>query len=237
MNDLFLFGCSYTAGYEDDLYKPYVEYKKFRGGNFPKTWSELLSEKLNLNHVNYATGGIGNDEIFQRICNKSNEFKRDDVVIIGWTYMTRYRWAHPKIHDHWLRFSPHYGELEKQFLSEVTNSEICINRENIQYYYQLRDFENMILSLSKSCGFDVFFWSGGVDKNYYNNIGDDTKKHYLCLDYFVDDDDDSIFNEIFRRGGQRIKEETNDLIFDLHMGETGHQIQCDLFLEHITNNQ
>ena len=53
-------------------------------------------------------------------------------------------------------------------------------------------------------------------------------KHYLCLEY-ITSDGVTIFNEIFKRGGQRIKEETNDVVFDFHMGETGHQTQAELF--------
>jgi hypothetical protein len=39
---------------------------------------------------------------------------------------------------------------------------------------------------------------------------------------------------ILNSGGQRIIEETNNEIIDYHMGELGHQVQCDLFYNHIS---
>ena len=59
---LFTFGCSNTAYYHTDT-PTYKQYYEFRGGKFPPTWSELLSEKLNFKLYNYAISGCGNDSI------------------------------------------------------------------------------------------------------------------------------------------------------------------------------
>ncbi len=228
MGKLFLFGCSYTAEYEEE-HGPYKEYKKFRGGNFPPTWGQLLSQKLNLELVNYATGGIGNDEIFQRVCKHSGEFKNGDVVIIGWTYMHRFRFTHPQ-HLDWLRLSTHFTNPE--LISEETNTDISISRTHPVYLEQLYDFENMIESLSKSTGFKLYFWSSDF-KIIYTDSKRKTQKKYIASDYIQNGE--TIFNEVFRRNGERLLEETNGVVNDLHFGETAHKILSELFHEHINN--
>ena len=66
MNTLHTFGCSYTAYFENNNGRSqYEEYKKFRGGFYPKVWPELLSEKLGMELNNTAIGGSSNYEIFQ----------------------------------------------------------------------------------------------------------------------------------------------------------------------------
>ena len=71
MNTLYTFGCSFTEGFNEN-HEPYQEYKIFKGGTFPKTWSELLSEKLGLNLFNYGQGSIGNQHIFTNFCKHVN---------------------------------------------------------------------------------------------------------------------------------------------------------------------
>ena len=43
------------------------------------------------------------------------------------------------------------------------------------------------------------------------------------------------FNTIKKYGGQTIFEETNNIISDIHLGESGHRVQFELFYEYINN--
>ena len=43
------------------------------------------------------------------------------------------------------------------------------------------------------------------------------------------------FRVIHDYGGKRISEETNGIIEDAHMGESGHRVQAELFYNHIIN--
>lgn len=228
MGKLFLFGCSYTAEY-DDGHVPYIEYKKFRGGNFPPTWGQLLAKKLNLELVNYGVGGVGNDEIFQTICRHSSEFKKDDVVIVEWTYLHRFRWTHPN-HIDWLRLSVHHTNPE--WIDEKTNSDISINRTHPNYIKQLYDFEKIIESLSVAAGFSFYVWSADF-QIIYKDVKNKGLKKYVCNRYI--NHNETIFNEVFRRGGERILEETKGEINDLHFGETAHIKLSELFYEDIRN--
>jgi hypothetical protein len=47
---------------------------------------------------------------------------------------------------------------------------------------------------------------------------------------------ETVFHEIFRRGGKTIRQESNRTIDDTHLGESGHRIQYELFYNYITNN-
>ena len=52
MSRLWTFGCSFTAEYNpiDGIYAPYEnnydKYRRFRGGELPKTWPNILAEKI-----------------------------------------------------------------------------------------------------------------------------------------------------------------------------------------------
>ena len=68
MKNMYVFGCSHTEVFREESSDEYVQYKKYKGGVFPKTWSELLSEKMECNLINKGKGASGNDFIFHNIC-------------------------------------------------------------------------------------------------------------------------------------------------------------------------
>jgi hypothetical protein len=98
MNTLHTFGCSYTAHFENNNGRSqYEDYKKFRGGTYPKIWPELLSEKMGLKLNNPSAGGSSNYEIFQSFCDIVPKLNEGDVVVIGWSYKERYRLVDTKL--------------------------------------------------------------------------------------------------------------------------------------------
>jgi hypothetical protein len=229
MGKLFLFGCSYTAEYffSSDLNKTYRQYYDFRGGNFPPTWGQLLANKLNLELVNYAWGGNGNDQIFHDVCKNFSQFKSDDVVIIEWSYICRFRWAQFE-GDFWMPVGPVNNDPE--IIDENTLNDILINRSHKLYIEQIYDFEKVIDTLSKYMGFKVYFWSADHQIIYPNEkINRQTK--YIASEYVKKDE--TIFNEVFRRNGKRILEETDGQINDNHFGESAHRILSEIFYSHI----
>jgi hypothetical protein len=80
MATLFGFGDSFTGGHFQDVhFKPYQQWKEFRGGNLPPVWIDLLGQKLNMDVVNYGHGGNSNLETFETICKNSDQFKNGDT--------------------------------------------------------------------------------------------------------------------------------------------------------------
>ena len=127
MNTLFTFGCSYTADFETGNLIPYLKYKEYRGGTYPKSWPTLLSEKIGMNIKNYGLGGTGNQSIFEQFCIHCDEINENDVVIIEWSYIHRYRLADDII---WRNFSA--GPLSQTKFNEIHDL-IIENRTNNLY--------------------------------------------------------------------------------------------------------
>lgn len=232
MNNLFTFGCSFTEGFNEN-HDPYQEYKNLRGGTLPKHWTELLSNKLNVNLHNHGVGGTGNQHIFSSFCKRVNEFKTDDMVIINWTFMERFRVSNSD-GSNWLHLGP---SIKKKQNDDVISDEcldmICLNRTLKPYRDEIYDYEKIIDKLSKEIGFGVYYWTI-INELIYNQPKDIlNQKKYLLNDY-IKNQFDNTFSVILKNGGLRIYEETDGLIDDWHMGESGHRIQAELFYEHIT---
>ncbi len=233
MSTLYTFGCSFTEGFIEN-HPPYQEYKKFRGGSFPKHWTELLSEKLGYNLINDGKGGSGNQHIFTSLCKRSNQFKKGDIVIIQWSFMNRFRLSNSEGID-WIHIGP--SDL-KHKTNEIITSDcqdmICINRSLKPFVDEIYDFERIVDRLSKEVGFEVYYWTI-INELIYNQPKEILNQKKYLLNDKIKDEFDNTFSVILKNGGQWIFEETNDHIKDVHMGESGHRVQAELFYQHIKN--
>lgn len=242
-NNLFVFGCSYTESFETNTIENYKNYKIWRGGNFPKHWSELLANSLNLNLVNYGVGGGSNQKILRTFCKHSNEIKKHDTVIIQWSHLHRFDWAN---NDYGKYDVDKYGFITfnsvpnndnyKEIISNTTVEEILINRTLKPYIKELYDFMNFITVFCEKIKSNLFFWS--VDKEILYTTDSFERKSFknkFLLSYDLIDYS-SFFSYIFNLGGETITMETDGFIQDAHLGEKGHQVQGSLFYEHIKNN-
>jgi hypothetical protein len=228
---LYTFGCSNTAPYHE-LTKGYRDYKKFRGGSFPPIWPELLAKKLAYELVNYAQPGTGNDSILYEFCKHVNEIKKGDLVIIGWTFNTRYMWPDKKSKK-WEHLVGEYDEnLDLTF---PTHHEIMVNRMDKDVIpllsEQVHMWINLINRVAESVGFTVKYWSSDGDITYPNHNGFPceglTIKNVLVHHY--------VFDVVRMLDGEQISEETKGEVNDAHWGESGHQKVCEIFYTHIKN--
>lgn len=240
MRTLHTFGCSYTEDYHTSLppekfkhdnTNAYYQYQQFCGGTLPDSWPIILSKKMNMNLVNYGKGGASNQEIFQRFCKHSHEIKKGDVVIYEWTYNHRYRW----VDEHNKTWTPmgagSIGKSMAHCILESTHEEIVLNREHPFYIDEIYERQNLLITLSKSVGFDIYFWS--VDYRIINDLPDNERKNKMYLCSRIMKKDQSIFDVIRIEGGQIIKEETKGLIDDFHLAKSGHILQANMFYDHI----
>jgi hypothetical protein len=233
MNTLYTFGCSFTEGFNEN-HELYQEYKVFKGGTFPKTWPELLSEKLGFNLFNYGIGGTGNQHIFTNFCKHVNQFKKGDIVIIGWTFMERFRMSNVN-GTGWNHFGPSSKkETNIELISNDCLDMLFINRTLKPYYDEIYDYEKIIDKLSKEMGFEIYYWTI-INELIYNQDKDILNQKKYLLNKMIKDEYHNTFRVIFDNGGMRIFEETDGLVNDSHMGESGHKIQADLFYNHILN--
>lgn len=215
MSTLHTFGCSYTAFYENSKRKEYIEYKKFNGGKFPKIWPELLSEKLNFDLNNLGAEGSSNYEIFHSFCDNIENLKKDDIVIIGWSYKERFRIVNPKTKQ-FVRVGPgFFPNPEIKGVSEDCIEEILVNRMEKRWVDEVVSWEKIIKKLCDFIGVKLLIWSFDTTIPKHDGFA-----YLLNHEY----------------GATNILEETDGKIDDHHYGTKGHMVQADYFLGVINGN-
>ena len=229
MNTLWTFGCSFTADYHPlysgDELSNYGKYKEWRGGNLPKIWPELLSEKLNLNLENKAEGGSSNYTIFIQFTNVVDEIKEGDIVIFGWTNVLRFVIADERIE-----------KFRNALPSDLDNPmyDLCISREALS--------EIMVNRTSKVWDKEVSGWIKLI--NLYLGKHNVKVFHWKSTDSLIFDgmdiNDNFIDNQMIRHIQSTtlyptIRDETNNEVDDEHFGEYGHKSQSDYIYQFIVD--
>jgi hypothetical protein len=245
MNNLWTFGCSFTAEYDpiDGIFFPFENdfdrYKKWRGGNFPPIWPTILADKFNCRLMNCGIGGSSNYNIFNQFINVCDLIKKDDIVVFGWTSLTRFIAVNldENIFAQMLICENNFGNTG---FSKRTIEEIMYNRSHILWAFEVNQWISFINVYLNKIGANVFHWT--ADENIFNQhtIKNDDQK------FIVIRDKESIKTNImgylnlpiFYDGKLkgRIVEETDGVIKDDHMGEFGHKNQANYFYNHIIKN-
>jgi hypothetical protein len=222
MNKLWVFGDNNSAIFGKTKERRFKYYKEHRGGVFPKSWSELLSNQLNLELKNMAVFGQSNYDIFDMFCKCAEQIQKDDIIIIGWGYVQRFRLVDETTNS-FVTIRPN------QFKSEHINNpallngidinvvnSILNNRTNTEWVTEIYSWENVINLLSKYIGFKIVYWTFDTILN---------KSYYISTNNFRMD--------LLEMGAEDITLETNGILIDENFGEKGHNIQFNYFLNHI----
>jgi hypothetical protein len=240
MNTLFTFGCSFTEDFEDvpkyyntvekEMSSRWEYIETFLDGNVPKSWPKLLSEKLELDIKNYGEGGQSNMRIFENFISKCDDVKCNDIVIVNWTGMSRFKWAYNK---NFITILPNsnfiYGEINQSTIEDV-----LVNKSDEIWKNEVYGFIKIIDKLSDLVGFKVYYWS--ADDTIINSENDDFRKDkkYLLGNikprFGLPFNINTIFHDY---GAKTIFEETNYQIVDHHYGKISNEIIADLFYKHI----
>ena len=253
MNTLYTFGCSFTEDYNDlPLWRNSEQtLKQVRRGyvhdflgleKFPN-WTSQLADRLGYEDKNcaavsgyktpdlkYITGNC-NTSIRNSISHFSDQYKEGDILVIEWTFMTRFRL---------------YDEQGGIMRSYVTNTEapvglesvfdtIVINRSHPFWIDELFMNMKIINELAKAKKFHVFYWT--IDNSILRHKLDEIKhdKRWLLNDMV---EHDRTYHDLIKQhyGGKTIEEETNGLIGDHHLGITAHNIMGKIFYDYIIQN-
>lgn len=218
MNKLWVFGDNNSAIFGKTKERRFKYYKEYRGGTFPKSWSELLSKKLGFELKNMAVSGQSNYDIFDMICRCIEQIQKDDIVIIGWGYVQRFRLVDETTNG-FVTIRPNQFKAEhidnpvllNGINIDVVNS-ILNNRTNTQWINEVYNWEVIINLLSKLIGFKLIYWT--FDKKL-------NKPHYLSTNNFRED--------LVSIGAEDITTETGGKLIDIHFGEKGQFIQSEYF--------
>lgn len=247
MSKLYTFGCSFSEDFnpfyqKDDTNKSlrtdYIHNHLM--GQIPLSWPEILSKKLNLDCELYAAinseqksedkFGNANTSIFYNFCQTIDKIDNNDVVIIEWTFLERYIWV-DEFTNHFVTVLP--NQYPNNEIPAIAYEHMLVNKANVNWYKEIKQYEKVITELSKYKNFKVYFWS--IDDRYYEyfygKIKDDKK--YLINDLI--NQHTKFLTTIKNHGGRTIAEETNNKIIDSHFGASGHAVIAELFYKHITN--
>lgn len=221
MKTLWVFGDSFTEGYNNFVTKhpnghriewrdKYINWK----GYTPKVFDEILSNKLKIKSINKGIGGADNYTIFDSIIEVLEKIKEDDIVIIGWSTLSRYRLANQQnefesITMWWQNASQ--TALERIGISQSTINDIMINRiDNKAYINEINGYIKLINHIFKTN--KVIHWSPFyINKSIGLKVIDIPKL-------------ESILNE------------TKGEIDDLHFSEPAHFELAEHFYHIIHNN-
>jgi hypothetical protein len=170
MNNLILFGDSFTSDIQIEYVNAYKNYGDYH-------WGEIVANFYNLNLINLGYGSFSNDRIIDRIIENFSIIKEDDVIVIGKTFYNRFDIPNKKnkIKDVSLRFTtitPKSSLLNFGFTSEeakaitlfstIMDNEDFANRTNLRYKF-IKDF--LYLKKIKSC---IFWEVEDLWKNFEN---------------------------------------------------------------------
>ncbi len=213
MGKLWIFGDSNSALYTDHTMAaqkwivPYVELL----GHTPKHFTELLSEKLELELVNLGMGGSDNYTIFETLYDNLHKIDREnDVIFVGLTDHTRFRIARQKEGGEYFRSVTVGGNNSNLGVSEDTINEVLVNRMS---YLFVREFEiQMNIYKRLLTGYNVYFWSLFDGLREVKGVINVMKLGYL-----------------YKKGNiTTIRQETDGEINDGHLGEKGNALFADL---------
>lgn len=173
---IWIFGDSFSVKFGDvsaDSPPEFDRYIRLKGYS-PKMYYELLSEEYNQEVNNFSRGGMSNDYIFLRFMENYKNINEDDIVIFGWTDVTRFKYVKDK---RWV------GSNTKPNgdLSRNTIDEIKLNRTNSPYYSELLTTINFIDEVLKEN--KIIHWSWNHESNKYETINIETNGEIIDHHY------------------------------------------------------
>jgi lysophospholipase L1-like esterase len=204
MSTVWTFGDSLTDGFRsNDIWaKTYVDWK----GYIPLTYGEIISKELNYELVNLGKGGSDNYTIFESFIKNIDNIKDDDIVIIGWSEVGRFRLS-TKLNT-WTSFVPNFDNnlTNMENISKQTIMEVFVNRLSDTYINEVNIWINFITKTINN--FKIINWST------FNQ---------------------GKINGIFVKEIEQITNETNGIIKDAHFSEKGQKQLSEILLSKINS--
>lgn len=248
MNNLWIYGCSHSAGnllgyhHSNDKNKlklsdgisfidtPYTKWLTRIG----KPFFVSLSEELNMNWVLRAEAGNSNQQQFKKLLKDLNKIKSNDVVIFGLTHFIRFevpikqngKW----VSDGWQKGSDEHIEdpnYQHYYLTQLAFGDWFIIESVNQIITLLNYIEHNI-------GAKVLLWSyDKIESEIDEQTNLSTYKNLVkfSVDGIGYNHLSGVSNFIDRNVEICIKGETNGLIDDTHFGEIGHEFMFNNFLK------
>jgi hypothetical protein len=205
--------------------------QKFNGGKEYEIWYEIVAKELGMDVETFGKSGSCNYAIFERICRNIDLINENDIVIINWTVVERYRVATgnrnadyvtilatymAEEHGKWI-YESTKKMLDKADVSVESAVEIGFNRYKFNPLFQneINSWSYFIYTYLKSKNVNVIFWGLTLMQPYY----------------FMD-----AYQPIIEKEGL-IHHETNNEIKDWHFGVSGNKLFADFVIKKIETQE
>lgn len=218
MATLWLFGDSNTALYthttiENAYMKEYSEYL----GHLPEHFSLKLGKSLNMNVINRGVGGIDNNHIFETIIEEIDNFKKGDIILVGWTDPVRYRIVDNNKQGFVFVLPNNVPKMDD--ISEDCLISLSLNRSDDLFINEILNWSKLLKYTLKDI--NIIFWS--------------------FLEILKDRKDILNVVKIAAHYGfgflSPIKFETEGKVSDGHLGEKGNETLYKSLLHYIQNTE
>jgi hypothetical protein len=233
MNTLWIFGDSFSIEYVDNLHENHKRYVQLKNINEITTWPKFLGDKLNYQVKNLAKGGNSNYEIFQNFCDNCDVICENDIVIIGWALISKFRISYNnKFENIGNEINSSLNMVSKETLIEIQeNRKKTYDNKRDRWAEEVYLWENSIRTLSKLKKFKTYFWTAEEPRLIYNLSEEEKKnKNYLCAE-----SKQKLITYLNNLGCTSMSDETNGEVGDSHFGIDGHNKQAEIFYNIITN--
>lgn len=225
MNTLWIFGDSFSSDFDySNLHQNHKTYMEIMGINHIPVWGTIIGEKLEMEVKNFAKGGNSNYQIFQDYCDYCHLIQENDIVIMGWGLITKFRISE---NNKVINIHPN-DTRDYENMSKLTLNEIVKNREKSHigidvWAGEVHGWENAMITLSKNKKYKIYFWSTEEDRLVKEN-----NKNYLCSQSTK-----SLIHHLKDLGCLSMAQETNNIVSDSHFGLQGHNKQSEIFYNEI----
>lgn len=216
MPRLWVFGDSFSATNDRPSIEGWrMEYVKWKG-YVPKVFSDFLSDKLGISNRNMGVSGADNYTIIDTIIDSLTKINSDDIIIIGWSSTIRFRIASKN--GNFLTIRPNILNNNKSTINDTTYltdvcvdclNEVIVNRNNQIYIDEINRYIKLINHM------------------YPNNV-------IIHWSPFKQETEGMYVTPIEPKI-ERINEETNGEMSDIHFSEYGHE-QISNYLYDIIKN-
>jgi hypothetical protein len=233
---LWVFGCSFTAEYypvdQPSMKSNYDDYKRWRGGNLPKVWPTVLAEMMGYDIKNCGIGGAANQTIFWKFIEEHKNFKKGDLVIIGWTSLLRFV-AYNERDGHMNDILPSFVNTNgTHIFSDETLIELFNNRSYPAWNDEVWKWVSLINTFCNRSEVKILHWNSDgeffhedyIDKNEVNTFITTPDRNFDVFEYS---------RRLYSDGKYTMEFETSGDVMDLHSGEFGHLSQARYFYEFI----
>ena len=161
MNTLWIFGDSFSSDFDyKNLHENHKTYMDIFNIEYIPVWASVLGEKLGYDVKNLAKGGNSNYQIFQDYCDSCNLIQPNDIVIVGWGLIDKFRISQNNkvvnIHPNNTR---DYENMSKSTLDEMIKNRREIYNGIDIWAGEIYGWERAIDTLSKNKGYQIYFWS------------------------------------------------------------------------------